>query len=371
VILSVPTGLSVIVPFHRGLAHLTRCLQALDPQPPGSELIVVADGAVEDCRAVAGRHAARVIDVTPASGPAVARNIAARAAARDVLVFVDADVVVSPGSLERLADLFDERPDLSAVFGAYDDAPTDCGFVSQYRNLAHAFVHRSSAADARTFWAGFGAVRRTAFVGVGGFDERFRRPSVEDIDLGYRLTAAGHRVRLDPTLAAGHLKKWTLASVVVSDVRDRGIPWTQLILRYGALNDDLNLRVEDRVSIVLVYLACAALAAAMFDPRAGAAVPLPLAAIVWLNARYYRFFHRQRGPWFAARAYGMHALHRLCNGVSLACGTALFIVARYLHLQLPGALAIDPWPAGDAPLSDTPLARFGTRSVRTVHQIDN
>ena len=295
-----------------------------------------------------------MIDITPASGPAAARNIAARAADGDVLVFVDADVVVSPGALARLMNLFDERPDLSAVFGAYDDHPADRGFVSQYRNLAHAFIHRSSGVDARTFWAGFGAVRRNAFLDVGGFDERFRRPSVEDIDLGYRLTAAGYRVRLDPALAAGHLKKWTLASVVVSDVRDRGIPWTQLIWRYGALNNDLNLRVKYRVSIVLAYLACAALAAAMFDPRAAAAVPLPLAAMMWLNAGYYRFFHRQRGAWFAVRVYGMHTLHHLSNGLSFACGTALFTAARVLHLQLPGALAIDPWPV---PWPPSPSAR--------------
>ena len=57
--------------------------------------------------------------------------------------------------------------------------------VSQYRNLLHHFVHQHGHAEASTFWAGCGAIRRAAFDAVGGFDAaRFPRPSIEDIELG-------------------------------------------------------------------------------------------------------------------------------------------------------------------------------------------
>ena len=80
---------------------------------------------------------------------------------------------------------------IGAVFGAYDESPAAPGLVSQAKNLAHAFVHHGSPGNAVTFWAGLGAVRTQVFLAVNGFDERFGRPSIEDIDLGYRLTAAG------------------------------------------------------------------------------------------------------------------------------------------------------------------------------------
>jgi len=67
-----------------------------------------------------------------------------------VLVFVDSDVVVHADSLSRLERQLADAPDIAAVFGAYDDIPSDPGFVSQTRNLAHAFVHERSSADAVT-----------------------------------------------------------------------------------------------------------------------------------------------------------------------------------------------------------------------------
>jgi glycosyltransferase involved in cell wall biosynthesis len=186
---------SFIVPFHGDLTNLSQCVTALDLRPPESELIIVADGPVDDCEPLAAGHGARVIHVPRPSGPAVARNLGAAAATGDVLVFVDSDVVVSRSGLARLISIFHDRPHPTAAFGAYDEAPAHRGFMSQYKNLSHAFVHRTAAPKAQTFWAGLGAVRRDAFCAVGGFDERFDRPSVEDIDPSLTSGIAAFRGR--------------------------------------------------------------------------------------------------------------------------------------------------------------------------------
>jgi GT2 family glycosyltransferase len=334
---------SFIVPFHSNLSCLAQCLAALTPLPAESEIIVAADGATEDCRPLAAAHGAQVIAVDGPRGPAVARNAAAAIARGEIFVFVDADVVVSRSGLERLAEIFERQPRTAAAFGAYDEHPAEPGFMSQYKNLSHSFIHQSSATRARTFWAGFGAVRRDAFHMVGGFDERFDRPSVEDIDFGYRLTRRGHTVILDPALAARHLKRWTIRSVVTTDVLHRGIPWTQLILRYRALRNDLNLRLEHQCSIVLAYLALASLVLARRDPRLLVCLPLVVVGLTLLNHRYYRFFYRKRGASFAVRVWVLHGLHHLYNGLAFAAGVVLFTGARYLGLRLPGALAVSSW----------------------------
>jgi glycosyltransferase involved in cell wall biosynthesis len=343
--------LSIIVPFHKGLPFLQRALSGLTPRHPDDELIIAADGAVDDCRLLAATYGARVVEIAGPRGPAVARNAAAATATGDVLVFVDADVVASPDTLERTARTFSADPHVTAVFGAYDDDPGAAGFVSQYKNLAHSYIHRISKGAAKTFWAGFGAVRRDAFLSVGGFDERFERPSIEDIDLGYRLTAAGHRILLDPALAVCHLKRWTLSSMIKSDVLDRGIPWTQLILRYQQFGGDLNVKTTYRLSVVAAYLIVLFAIAGLIDLRFLAGVVPPLALLVYWGWDYYRFFAARRGLTFALRVFPLHLLTHLYNGISFVVGTGLFMAARNLDLRLPGSLparALDAAGAGNS-----------------------
>jgi GT2 family glycosyltransferase len=288
------------------------------------------------------------VDQRPNRGPAAARNRGASAAAGEILIFVDSDVVVDPPALKQIVDLLEATPGVSAVFGAYNEAPAHAGFLSQYRNLAHSFVHQQANPEAQTFWAGLGAVRRQAFAAVGGFDERFPNPSVEDIDLGYRLRAAGYRIRLDHRIRGCHLKRWTFFKSIRIDIWYRGIPWTQLLLRSSRLDNDLNLRAEYRLSVICAYLLVLTLAAAIVWPWMLAASALLVAALLSLSWSYYKYFARQRGLWFAARVFPLHVVHHLCNGVSFVCGSALFTIRRALAVTLPGALPAAPWSPDDS-----------------------
>ena len=312
---------------------------------PDAEIVVAADGAVEDIAALAADSRARVVPVPGPSGPAVARNRAAAVATGELLVFVDADVVAVSDSIRGMCRLLESNPEIAAVFGAYDRSPAETNFWSQYKNLSHACVHESGNRNAVTFWAGLGAMRRAVFEEVGGFDERFARPSIEDIDLGYRVHRAGHQLRLDPTYRGKHLKRWSLRSAVVTDIQARGIPWTQLIHRYGALANDLNTSWGLRLSVPLSYLFVLGLLMLPFSPRWGASVAVvTLALLCWLNRAYYGWFRRHRGWLFAMRVVPAHVLHHLCNGVSFLIGTAAHLGTR-MGLSVPGALPVTDWTA--------------------------
>ena len=125
-----------------------------------------------------------------------------------MLVFIDADVLAD--TLQRIRTSFKDDPALDALFGSYDAAPAAPGLVSQYKNLRQHYVHQHGQTESQTFWSGCGAVRSSVFRALGGFDERYTRPSIQDIDLGYRLKAAGCRIALEPGIQVRHLKKWRL-----------------------------------------------------------------------------------------------------------------------------------------------------------------
>ncbi|MBL8057844.1 MAG: glycosyltransferase [Anaerolineales bacterium] len=323
-------GVSVIIPVRDGGAPFQRCLAALAAAaPPPLEVIVVDDGSRDDSPRWAAAAGARVLTTPrPGSGPAVARNLGARGAAGDVLFFCDADVEIRPETIGRLQAALAADPALAALFGSYDDAPGDPGFLSQYKNLLHHYVHQQAAEQAGTFWSGCGAIRRAVFLEHGGFPESYRFPSIEDIALGVALTAAGRRIRLDKGLQVKHLKRWTLAGLLHSDILARGVPWTRLILQTGRMPNDLNLRTASRLSVGLVYLALLALAAGAVWPPAWLAAGLAAALLAWLNRDVYAFFWRRRGPLFTVGAMGMHALYYGYNGLALALGLLLHLRDR-------------------------------------------
>jgi GT2 family glycosyltransferase len=311
-------ALSIVVPVYNSPGHLRECLAALTAQiGPDIEIVVVDDASTDDTAAVAARHGARVIRLERNSGPAAARNQGAREARGEILFFVDADVVLRPGTVDQVLSILAERKDVAAVFGSYDATPRAPGVVSRYRNLLHHYVHQHGQTDASTFWAGCGAVRRDAFHAVGGFDDRrFPRPSIEDIELGQRLRGAGHRIVLDKTIQGTHLKRWSLGSLILTDVTRRALPWARLILESRALPDTLNLVWRERVSAALVAVAVAFLPLVVIWPRLGV---LPLAALagllVW-NRELYLFFFRRGGPWFALACVPLHILYYLYSGLS-------------------------------------------------------
>jgi glycosyltransferase involved in cell wall biosynthesis len=249
-----PPLISVVVPVRNSPRELRQCLERLFASMyTNYEVIVVDDASTDETAQVAAEFGATVLCLGTRRGPAGARNRGADIAQGEYLFFLDADCCVYPDTLSEVHDTFKRNPDLDAVFGSYDTRPTAENVLSEYKNLFHHFVHQDSRAQATTFWSGCGAIRRSVFRKMGGFSARYKRPSIEDIELGRRLHTAGHRIMLNKRLQVTHLKHWTLWSIIKTDVLDRGIPWTQLMLEEGRMPDDLNTKVSQRISVILAY----------------------------------------------------------------------------------------------------------------------
>ena len=321
--------ISVITPVHDGGDAFRACLAGLAAcAPPAHELIVVVDGGSDGAAARSTAAGAKVIELAATVGPARARNIGAAEAAGDVLLFIDADVVVPPSLVGRVAAHLQAGAGLAAVIGSYDDAPADPGFLSQYRNLLHHYVHQTSHEEASTFWSGCGAIRRAVFLDEGGFNGSFSDPSIEDIEFGYRLRRTGHRVRLAKDLQVTHLKRWTPLSLLRTDVFARAVPWTRLIISSRVLPNDLNVRTSSRASIALVFILAAALVAVPWVWWGVAAAMLAGLGLLVLNAGFYRFLWRVRGPFFMLAAVPWHWLYYTCAGIGFVIGAGQELAGR-------------------------------------------
>ena len=246
-------GVSVIIPAYNAGDDLDRCLEAvLKSDCALVECIVVDDASTEASTAeIARRHGATLVTMDEQGGPGKARNRGAELARGDVLMFTDADVVLHPDAIGIAARALRDDPEVGAVFGSYDDRPAHPSFLSRYRNLYHHWNHQVGSEEASTFWTGCGAVRRDVFLELGGFSPEFSRPSIEDIELGYRLRAAGHRIRMLKDMQGTHLKHWTFTGMVSTDIFARGVPWVALLKRHPDTPNDLNLNLGARVATLL------------------------------------------------------------------------------------------------------------------------
>jgi glycosyltransferase involved in cell wall biosynthesis len=320
--------ISVIIPAYNSKKFIRECLETIDESTYKSfEIIVIDDASTDNTAEIARERGYTVLKLDSQSGPAVARNYGAEHAKGEILLFIDSDVLVKKDTLGLIASAFIDNPDISAVFGSYDDTPSDKDFLSQYRNLLHHYVHQQSNPDAATFWAGCGAVRKDVFVELKGFDHmRFAEPSIEDIELGYRMRDNGYKIKLDKNLQVTHLKHWGWYSMIKTDIFNRAVPWSKLILQTKSLPEDLNLRISDRVSTAFVGLLLIGLFVLALDllniynPLSTGLlltiIAIIIVSLIALNRELYGFFLAKRGLKFTLLVIPLHFLYYFYCGAA-------------------------------------------------------
>ena len=289
-------SLSAIVPATNAPPTLGACLDAIrSADEPPEEVIVVEEGG----------------------GPADARNRGAARATGTVLVFVDADVVVHRDAFARIRRAFERDPELAAVFGSYDDQPGRPGHrLGVPEPPAPPRAPGGRRSRRRRSGRGSAPCGEDVFEASGGFDaERYLVPSIEDIELGTRLAAAGCRIELDPLLQGTHLKAWSLRGMVETDFWARGVPWVELLLRQRSGSSTLNLGWRHRLSA----LAALGAAGALLRGRLRRTL-VALGVLVALNRSFYELLARRRGRAQAAIGVWLHVLHHVVGALSVPVG---------------------------------------------------
>lgn len=193
-------AVSVIVPVRDRPRELAACLASLAAlQYPRDrlEVVVVDDGSEQPAAVPDG---VRLVRLPRSAGAAAARNTGARAARSELLAFLDSDCQAEPGWLEALVpELAD--PEVAAAGGRVGPA-NESSWLERYdavRSPLDLGPARSTARPGQPvpyLVTANMVVRRSDFESVGGFDPALRWG--EDVDLCWRLHAAGRRIVYEP-----------------------------------------------------------------------------------------------------------------------------------------------------------------------------
>lgn len=210
---------SIVIPSHCCADLLTECLQSVTAHAPTNTEIVVVDDASPGAmisRTVEQFATVRVIRLESQSGFCVAVNEGTRATSGDIVEVLNDDTKVSPGWAEPILQRF-RQPKLAAVaplvlYSPLEKDPIiDSAGDSYFPGGVARKIHHGRRWSTVKLQAGpvFGAsgssafYRRSALEAVGGFDENFGA-YFEDVELSYRLRAAGYRIEFEPSSIVHH-----------------------------------------------------------------------------------------------------------------------------------------------------------------------
>ncbi len=195
--------ISIVIPTLNAEATLGKCLDAALAQTfSGIEIIVVDGGSTDRTVEIAQERSCRVIVDDAAPGPAHGRNRGVAETTGKIILFVDADVVLAPDAAARVVDDLATDPDAAGVNGVYEQEPANDPASPFDRYMAlRKFCNFSGFRTFTHITTACGAIRRSVFDEVGGFDVRF--VEMEDIELGYRVTER-YKILLDQDVRCRH-----------------------------------------------------------------------------------------------------------------------------------------------------------------------
>jgi glycosyltransferase involved in cell wall biosynthesis len=206
-------SVSIIIPTFNGASRIGNCLVALlkETLNRDTEILVVNDGSTDDTADVVARYSrVRLINQVNA-GPAAARNRGAKEANGAIILFTDDDCVPMAGWLSAMIEPFHD-PEIVGVKGVYrtEQRSLAARFVQIEYEDRYQLMARFPFIDfIDTYSAGF---RRDRFLEMTGYDSSFPIACAEDIELSYRMSARGWKMKLVPAAIVHHTHPNTVSS---------------------------------------------------------------------------------------------------------------------------------------------------------------
>lgn len=285
--------ISIIIPVYNGSKTLNECLNAIYSSTfQDFEVLIIDDLSTDNSLEIAISFPCRIFRLEKKGGPAAARNRGAELAKGEVLFFTDSDVIIFKDTLQKIADAIKGK---SALTGMYTKKPYLKKFFSFYHNY---YAHRSqkeTSSISFMFHSSCGAVRKEVFKKLGGFSENMKKPTVEDVEFGYRLMESGYHVYLDKDIQVIHFTNYTFAKLIKSYFY-KSRDWAELLFaRRDRLSKNEGWANFKNLSILLSVLLIIPLTALSFQNRLF--LPFLLACLgyfIYQNHDFYKLIIEEK-----------------------------------------------------------------------------
>lgn len=303
--------LSLIIPSYNNPEAVGRLLASIgaSTRAPSYEVIIVDDGSNKRYKKILARlvktgakHPLRIVTLKKNQGPAVARNRGVAKAVGEFVVFLDADVEVFPDTLAQAAKVFRDDPDVVALTGVWVKEQKTRAFFPNFKALrdwSYWINERDNSGYYYLFSTRIAAIKRSVFLRLGGFDETYPAPLVEDIELTYRI-ARRYAIIFAPLVRVRHEFEgfWPIAKKYFL----RAYFWTKLYAKRKKFDPVATTLQEAVTTLSGAGVVVLGMALLVF-PILYAPFLIFLALHLFLVRRFLIFVYKEKGLVFAMESF--------------------------------------------------------------------
>lgn len=313
--------ISVVVPTRNSQATLGPCLDAIfaNSHPPSEVFVVDCGSTDESYRRIVARYPVTLLE-TNGEGKGSGRNLGIRAAGGDVIVLLDADVVIPPDAFARVVARFRERPDVDVINGLLAKSGPHDDFFSEYKNLYMNYRFRKMPEEIDFLFTSFTAFRKETGV-------QFRDAiKPKDTESGQQMAKEeGRKILFDRDLEVVHWKRYTFWKLLYNDFI---VPygWAKIFWRFRGPRDIArkgrfaHSTLDQLLSIALTGLAVIGLVGAWLHWPLIILKGVAVAGFVMVNIGFFRFLGRHKGWRFMVQGASFTFLDNLVMGTAVAWG---------------------------------------------------
>lgn len=290
-------SISFIIPAYNAEKNLSKCLDAiLDTAKVDDEIILVNDASLDSTPRIASFYNCKIINLKNNGGPAHARNHGAGIANKDILIFVDSDVLVSKENIEEVRSYFQQNKHVQTITANVDLENIQAGFLTDFKNLYMSYIISTGNLSVNYVYGSFCATRSKNYI-----------PWPEDIRLtedslwGYQQKKAGFNIHSLNSLKVKHIKEYDLKSLISNDFFISSF-FARAFLTFNRWNTLYSKESFGHTSKLQKVSVILSLFTLLFSPI----VPILSLGLIllWfvLNIKFIQFLFLQRGTIFAIKS---------------------------------------------------------------------
>ncbi len=320
---------SIIIPMYNAQGTIKACLDVIfSSENKDFEVIVVDDKSTDESALIAKTYPCRLITLEENKGAAFSRNIGKDNAQGQILVFIDADVVIKKDTLKLIDKSFKEDKYIVAVTGLLSRECPYKDFFSQYKNLYMHYIFKKCPRFVDFLYGSIIAIERDHFL---PFNETFK--ITDDTELGQRYKKMNKKILLNPELEVIHLKRYNFKNIIQNDF---SVPfwWVKSFMLHKGYKDLFkkkrfsHARMNQIISIAVSYLLIASLFF-WYRVEVRRVSFILLFIFLFLNWEFFAFLYKEKGLFFLIKSILFAYLDALIMGLGILAGILKFLVIPF------------------------------------------